>query len=100
MTNPRENRVSSSRSKAINGIEYEHFLALVDLAEQKHLEKQAKIEKNKVRLIAIGGGRRPDMSSKQGICLCLVYLRQKPIFEILGLLFDVSKTKANDATIG
>jgi len=35
------------------------------------------------------------MSSKQGICLCLVYLR--PIFEILGLLFDVSKTKANDA---
>jgi len=24
-------------------------------------------------------------------------LRQKPIFEILGLLFDVSKTKANDA---
>jgi len=71
MTNPLENRVSSSRSKAI-GIEYEHFLALVDLAEQKHLEKQAKIEKNKVRLIAIGGGRRPDMSSKQGICLCLV----------------------------
>jgi len=43
----RENRVSSSRSKAINGIEYEHFLALVDLAEQKHLEKQAKIEKTK-----------------------------------------------------
>ncbi|MHC5749029.1 MAG: transposase family protein, partial [Nostoc sp.] len=26
----------------------------------------------------------------------LIYLRQKPIFEILGLLFDVSKTKAND----
>jgi len=24
-------------------------------------------------------------------------MRQKPIFEILGLLFDVSKTKANDA---
>jgi len=34
------------------------------------------------------------MSSKQGICLCLVYLRQKPIFEILGFMF---KTKANDA---
>jgi len=47
MTNPLENRVSSSRSKAIIGIEYEHFLALVDLAEQKHLEKQAKIEKTK-----------------------------------------------------
>lgn len=37
------------------------------------------------------------MSAKEGICLCLVYLRQKPIWEILGLLFDISKTKANDA---
>ncbi|MFN6452683.1 MAG: hypothetical protein RM022_010680 [Nostoc sp. EfeVER01] len=27
------------------------------------------------------------------MCLYLVYLRQKPIFEMLGLLFDVSKTK-------
>jgi hypothetical protein len=36
------------------------------------------------------------MSPKKGVCLCLVYLRQKPIFEILALLFDVSKTKAND----
>jgi len=26
----------------------------------------------------------------------VLYLRQKPIFEILGLLFDISKTKAND----
>lgn len=26
-----------------------------------------------------------------------MYLRQKPIFEILGLLFDISKTSANDA---
>ncbi|MEH2409494.1 transposase family protein [Nostoc sp.] len=38
-----------------------------------------------------------DLSQKEGVCLCLVYLPQKPIFEILGLLFDVSKTKANDA---
>lgn len=98
MTNPLE-RIESHphEAKRLIGIEYEHFLALVDLAEQKHLEKQAEIERNKIRLIAIGGGRRANMSSKQGICLCLVYLRQKPIFEILGLLFDVSKTKANDA---
>jgi len=59
MTNPLE-RIESHphEAKRLIGIEYEHFLALVDLAEQKHLEKQAKIEKNKVRLIAIGGGRR------------------------------------------
>ena len=97
MTTPLE-RIESHRheSKRLIGIEYEHFLALVELAEQTHLEKQAFIEKNKIRLVAACGGRRPDMSAKQGICLCLIYLRQKPIFEILGLLFDVSKTKAND----
>lgn len=83
-------------AKRLIGIDYEQFLALVDLAEQRHLEKLAEIEKTKVRIIAPGGGRRPEMSSKQGVCLCLVYLRQKPIFEILGLLFDISKTKAND----
>ncbi|MEH2405472.1 helix-turn-helix domain-containing protein [Nostoc sp.] len=37
------------------------------------------------------------MSPKEGVYLCLVYLRQKPTFDILGLLFDISKTKANDA---
>ncbi|NES71508.1 MAG: transposase, partial [Okeania sp. SIO2D1] len=30
------------------------------------------------------------------VCLCLFYLRQKPTFEVLGLLFDVSRTKANN----
>ena len=84
-------------AKRLIGIDYEQFLKLVALAEQRHLEKQAEIEKNKVRIIAKGGGRKPDLSPKEGVCLCLVYLRQKPIFEILGLLFDVSKTKANDA---
>lgn len=67
------------------------------MAEKRHLEKRAEIESNKTRIIAPGGGRKPEISSKEGICLCLIYLRQKPIFEILGLLFDVSKTKANDA---
>ncbi|RCJ30801.1 hypothetical protein A6769_32495 [Nostoc punctiforme NIES-2108] len=95
MTTPLE-RIESHphESKRLIGIEYEHFLGLVELAEKRHLEKQAFIEKNKIRIVAKGGGRKPDMSVKQGICLCLIYLRQKPIFEILGLLFDVSKTKA------
>jgi len=60
----------------------------------KHIQKQAK--KHKIRIIAKGGGRTSEILPKEGVCLCLVYLRQKPIFEILGLLFDISKTKAND----
>ncbi len=86
----------SHEAKRLIGINYDQFLALVALAEQRHIEKQAELEKNKIRIIAKGGGRKPEMSPKEGICLCLVYLRQKPIFEILGLLFDISKTKAND----
>jgi len=63
----RENRVILTKQRLI-GIEYEHFLALVDLAEQKHLEKQVKEKQS-------SSDRhwwcRPDMSSsKQGICLC------------------------------
>lgn len=84
-------------AKRLIGINYDQFLALVALAEQRHIEKQTEIEKRKIRIIAKGGGRKSEMSAKEGICLCLVYLRQKPIFEILGLLFDISKTKANDA---
>ncbi|MEH2166039.1 MAG: transposase family protein [Nostoc sp.] len=87
----------SQEAKRLIGIDYDQFLALVNLAEKRHLEKRTEIEKNKIRIIAPGGGRKPDLSPKEGVCLCLLYLRQKPIFEILGLLFDVSKTKANDA---
>lgn len=83
-------------SKRLIGIDYEHFIALVALAEKRHVEKQEEIEKSKIRLIASGGGRKSEITPEEGVCLCLVYLRQKPIFEILGLLFDISKTKAND----
>jgi hypothetical protein len=98
MTSPLA-RVEShpQEAKRLIGIDYKQFLELVALAEERHLQKQAEIENKKVRIIAPGGGRKPEMTPKEGVCLCLVYLRQKPIFEILGLLFDISKTKANDA---
>ncbi len=95
MTSPLK-RIESHphEAKRLIGIDYDHVVAL---AEARHLEKQAEIETNKIRINAKGGGRKAEMSAAEGVCLCLVYLRQKPIFEILGLLFDVSKTKANDA---
>ncbi|MEH2234788.1 hypothetical protein [Nostoc sp.] len=37
-------------SKRLIGIEYEHFLALAELAEKRHLDKQAFIEKNKIQV--------------------------------------------------
>lgn len=97
MTSPLK-RIESHphEAKRLIGIEYDQFLAVVTLAEARHLQKQAEIKRTKVRINAQGGGRKAEMSSKEGVCLCLIYLRQKPIFEVLGLLFDVSKTKAND----
>lgn len=98
MTSPLK-RIESHHheSKRLIGIEYDQFLALVALAEARHQKKQAELEKSKIRINAPGGGRKSEMTAKEGVCLCLVYLKQKPIFEVLGLLFDVSKTKANDA---
>jgi hypothetical protein len=83
-------------SKRLIGIKYEDFITLVALAEKRHLEKQAEIEKRKIRLIASGGGRKVEIAPKEGVCLCLVDLREKPTFEILGLLFDLWRTKANN----
>ena len=71
-------------------------MVLLALAEKRHLEKQADIEKRKISLIASGGGCKAEMTPKEGVCLCLVDLRQKPTFEIPGLLFDVSRRKANN----
>ncbi|WP_427161211.1 transposase family protein [Aliinostoc sp. HNIBRCY26] len=97
MTSPLE-RIEShpQESKRLIGIKYEDFTSLVILAEKRHIEKQALMQKNKIRLIAAGGGRKAEMTVKEGICLCSVYLRQKPTFEILGLLFNVARSKANN----
>lgn len=84
---------NSLELKRLIGIDYAHFLALVSLAKQRHLEKQAKIEKRKVRIVTPGSERKPE-TLPAGIYLCLAYLRQKLAFDILGLLFDISKTKA------
>ena len=96
MTSPLERiELYPQELKRLIGIKYEDFMTLVVLAEKRHLEKQAEIEKRKIRLIASGGGLKAEITPKERVCLCLVDLRQKPTFEILGLLFDVSMIKAN-----
>lgn len=84
------------RTKQILGIDYKQFLELVRLAELKHKEQQALMERTKIRVNSPGGGRKPKLSIPEQVCLCLFYLRQMPTFEVLGLHFGVSKTEAND----
>jgi len=67
--------------------------AVVALAEARHLQKQIEIERTKVRINA----KEVDVlrcQLRRGLSLSSIF-EAKPIFEILGLLFDVSKTKAN-----
>ncbi|XHR81353.1 MAG: transposase family protein [Gloeotrichia echinulata GP01] len=77
------------------GISHEQFQALLQSALKEHLQIQKEKEKQKVRINYPGGGRKELLSNSEQICLCLFYLRQIPTFEILGMLFGVSKSEAH-----
>lgn len=97
MTSPLK-RIESHphEAKRLIGIEYDQFLALVALALDIYKNKQ-KLKKLKFGLmLLVVVGYQKCLQRKESVNAS-VYLRQKPIFEILGSLFDISKTKANDA---
>lgn len=85
-----------SRAKQLLGISYDQFSGLVKSAKECHEEEQLKIEQRKIRIYRRGGGRKELLSIPEQVCLCLFYLRQIPTFEVLGILFGISKTEAND----
>lgn len=86
----------TARTKQLLGISYEQFIDLVNCAKQYHEEEKLKLEKSKIRIYRRGGGRKELLSIPEQVCLCLFYLRQIPTFEVLGMLFGISKTEAND----
>ncbi|URD53886.1 transposase family protein [Chroococcidiopsis sp. CCNUC1] len=70
-------------------ISYEQFFFLVKQVELSHKERQAETERQKVRLNARGGGRKPKLTIPKEVCLSLFYLRQMPTFEVLGIYFNL-----------
>lgn len=84
------------RTKQILGISYEQLQSLLNCARQRHQEIKTKLQRQKIRINAAGGGRPEKLLIQEQICLCLFYLRQMPTFQVLGMLFGVSKTEAND----
>ncbi|MCC5653215.1 transposase [Nostoc sp. XA013] len=84
------------RTKQILGISYEQLQLLWDCAIKRHQEIKTKLQSQKIRINAAGGGRKELLSIQEQICLCLFYLRQMPTFQVLGMMFGVSKTEAND----
>ena len=84
------------RSKEILGIEYEQWLALVEVAKIEEERIRLAREQEKVRINKKGGGRPKKLKGEEEVCLCVFYLRHLPTFELLGMHFDISKTEAND----
>lgn len=78
------------------GISHQEWQELTEVAIAYSQEQQVLSESTKIRINAKGGGRKPLLTPKQEIGLCLFYLRQMPTFEVLGIHFDISKTEAND----
>ncbi|WP_206757985.1 MULTISPECIES: transposase family protein [Nostoc] len=70
--------------------------SLLNCALKRHQDIKAKQESQKIRINAAGGGRKELLSTEEQVCLCLFYLRQMPTFQVLGMLFSISKTEAND----
>jgi hypothetical protein len=88
-----ENPQSTQR---LIGLGYPKLQQLIQNAERLHKQKQAVRESKKIRIIALGGGRRPKLSVREQIILTLVYLRQMTTFQLLGIQFGVSESTAND----
>jgi DDE superfamily endonuclease/Helix-turn-helix of DDE superfamily endonuclease len=85
-----------NRAKEILGIEYEQWLALVEVAKIEEERIRLIREQEKVRINKKGGGRPKKLKREEEVCLCIFYLRHLPTFELLGMHFDISKTEAND----
>lgn len=83
-------------SKRLIGLEYEQLQQLIEAAQLRHETQRAELEKNKVRIIKGGGGRKAKLSINEQIMLTLVYLHHLPTFQMLGIQFGVSESTAND----
>ncbi len=61
-----------------------------------HETKLESPEKHKTRIIKSGGGKPAKLSIEEQIVLTLIYLRHHVTFQVLGLLFQVSKSTADN----
>jgi hypothetical protein len=83
-------------TKRLLGINYEQLESLIEYAKNIHKKKLEEIETKKIRLIKEGGGKPPKLSAEEQIVLTLVYLRHNLSFQLLGIMFQVSESTAND----
>jgi len=86
----------TKETKRLLGINYDQLQSLIEYAKISHQKKQDEIEKKKIRIISSGGGKPSKLSPEEQIILTLVYLRHNLSFQLLGIMFQVSESTAND----
>jgi hypothetical protein len=83
------------RTTAILGMNIEQLNQLL-VALKSHEAERRGVERQHIIGHLTGAGRPAKLSPDEQIYLCLLYLRHHPTFEILGLMFEVSKTTAHN----
>lgn len=78
------------------GINSSQLVTLIELAINHEALQKANLEKHKVRVNALGGGRTHLLSKAEEISLCLIYLRHHPTFLLLGINYGVSESTAHN----
>ncbi len=97
MANPLEHiRKHPKLAKQIIGLTLPQLEKLIKQAIALDNQLKKEREKDKIRVNRKGAGRSKSLSPDSEIYLGLFYLRQMPIFEVLGMMFDVSRTTANN----
>ncbi len=97
MENPLEHiRQHPKLAKQLIGLSLPQLEKLIQQAIALDGQRKEEAEKNKIRVNKKGAGRGKKLSADEEICLTLFYLRQMTIFEVLGMMFEVSRTTAND----
>ena len=97
MANPLEYiRQRPKSAKQLIGLTLPQLEKLIQQAIALHDQKKKEVEDQKIRVNKKGAGRAKNLSEDGEICLTLFYLRQMPIFEVLGIMFEVSRTTANN----
>ena len=83
-------------TKRLLGIDYELLEQLMMYLVIEEKRQQQELEKKKIRIIKSGGGRASKLSKENQILLVLVYLRHHINFQLLGIMFQVSESTANN----
>jgi hypothetical protein len=97
MANPLEYiRKHPKLAKQLIGLSLPQLEQLIKKTIALDEQRKKETEKRKIRINKKGAGRSKNLSADVEIYLTLFYLRHMPIFEVLGMMFEVCKTTAND----